>query len=360
MLAKKIILTPRIRKLIIDSRKSARQNNSLLTADYISEKIGRAKSWLSQVENGRLQSVKTNDLVNVFCCIMNKDKDCETDRKYVKNYLDDQIQYILITEKHGIYDTDGNVKDFSEMLSFQSARGHIKYAGENLTEIFNNLQDTHIADIQSHLNKHIKNMFNSVIYWFNRAFNDTADLFSDEISTINLYLLIETSINVYNENHLYFGLNPLDISSEDLVALKNKLNTDYFIRSKTFVKPLNEYSDFEIDDVISNFSTEEYMTWKNKHTYIGNDVSPLVVNYKTSITSDDNFIYYEDLNNAKGLSEDEYLYIIKQLYDQADVLFKKCKYLLNENKDIQEENDVLFSENQTLKKLQTDSKKETL
>ena len=348
MLAKKIVLTPRIRNLIIDSRKSARQNNSLLTADYISEKIGRAKSWLSQVENGRLQSVKTSDLVNVFCCIQGKDKDCEEDRNQVKAYLDDQIQYILVTEKLDIIDTQGNIKDFSKMLSFQSARNHIKFAGEKLTEIFYELLNTPITDIQAHLKKHIKYIFYSVIDWFNRAFNDTAELFSDELSTINLYLLIETSLNIYNGNYEYFGLNPLNISSTDLAILKEKLNTDFFIKGKTIVKPLNEYSSSEIDDVITNFTTEEYMLWKNKHTYIGNAVLPMIVNYKDSNSFIDNYVYYDDLNNVTELTRADYLYIIKQIYTQVDILFKRCKTLLEENKDLEDENDDLFSENQKI------------
>ena len=43
----------------------------MITADYISEQIGRTKSWLSQVENGRLKTVKTVDLTKAFMIIKN-------------------------------------------------------------------------------------------------------------------------------------------------------------------------------------------------------------------------------------------------------------------------------------------------
>ena len=147
MLGKKIILNDRIRKLIIDYRKSSMQQNSLLTADFISEQIGRAKSWLSQVENGRLKSVKTQDLVNVFCLLQNRDMNSEHDRKQVEDYLDDQIMFINITEKHGIIDEYGNIPDFSEMLSFQQARGHLRYAGKNIKLYFYKFLNYKIDDL---------------------------------------------------------------------------------------------------------------------------------------------------------------------------------------------------------------------
>lgn len=350
MLPKKITLNDRLRKLIIDCRKSAKEQNPLLTADYISEQIGRAKSWLSQIENGRLKSVKTNDLINVFCYLQNRNKDHEEDRIAVAEYLDNEILYIEITQKHGIIDENGNIPDFSEMLSFQSARGHIKYAGENLTEIFHKLQHSSTEEIQIKLKKIINSMYNSVINWLNRAFSDTAELFSDEISTINLYLLIKTSIDIYNGNYEYFGLNPLGISSDELLSLKEKLNTDYFIKAKTELKPLNEYTKYEIDTVISHFSTEEYMTWKNKATYIGDDCFPMVINCLTSRTAEDNFISYEDVNTATGLSEKEYLYLIKQIYTQVDVLYKKCQSLLQDSSSYEDEIEEYISENESLKK----------
>lgn len=351
MLAKKIVLNDRIRKLIIDYRKSAKERNPLMTADYISEQIGRAKSWLSQVENGRLQSVKTDDLINVFCFLQNRDRNNKKDRKHVEEYLDDQIQYIMITQKHGIIKEDGDIPDFSEMLSFQSARRHLQFAGKNIIEIFYKLSNLSVEEIENDLKKYIKRVFSSIIEWINRAFNDTSELFSDEISTRNLYLIIETSIKIYEGHCDYFGLNHLKISDEKLQELKEKFNTDYFIKAKTIVKPLDEYDKIEINDVIKHFSSEEYMTWKNKQVYIGNDPFPMVVNYITSISSEDNFISYEDVNTATGLTEAEYLYLIKQIYVQFDILYNKYKVLLTDYEDLQDENEDLFNENKELKKI---------
>ena len=349
MLGKKIILNDRIRDLIIDSRKSIKDQNPLLTADYISEKIGRAKSWLSQVENGRLKSVKTSDLINVFCILKDKNKDCPEDRKYVEEYLDDQIQYILVTQKHGIYDEHGNVLDFSEMLLFQSTRGHLQFAGKKIIDEFYELLDMPIEQIENNLKKRIKYIFSYIVEWINRAFNDTSELFSDEISTRNLFILIQTSINIYEGNCDYFGLNHLNITDSDIHKLKEKLDTDCFFKEKTIDKPINEYSRTELDEVIKHFSSEEYMTWENKHVYTGDDPFPMLVNFVDYDSGENNFVSFQDINKATGLSENKYLYIIKQIYDQFDVMYKRCKDLLRDNSDIQEENDELFSEIEQLR-----------
>lgn len=337
MLGKKIELKPRIRKLIIDSRHSARESDPHMTADYISEKIGRAKSWLSQIENGRLKSIKSNDLINVFCVIKNKNKDLKKDREYIENYLDDEILYITITEKHGLYDEDGNVLNFLGMLSFQSARGHIKFAGEKLNDIFHQLQNMSISEIQNNLQAIMKQVKNTIVDWLSIDCHEIYGMLSDEISTINLYFTIETSIKIYNEKHEYYGLNPLNISFKELETLKDKLDINYLFKEGTIIKPLNDYTNSEIDDVILHFSTEQYMTWKHKGTYLGNDDFPMVVNYKTSLSTD-NFVNYENLNSLMGLSEEDYKFIIKQLYYHVDILFKKCKFLLESNNEHQYQN----------------------
>ena len=350
MLQNKIVLNNEIRKFIIDNRKNAKEQNPLLTADYISKKIGRAKSWLSQVENGRLKSVKKNDLINVFCIIKNIDKDDKISRKNIEEYLDDRIQLILITQEHGITDEKGNILDYTEFLSFQEARGHIKFAGRNLTNHFYELLDMSIDKIENNLQELIRYTLFDVIEWITRALTDTAKLFSDELSVRNLYLLIKTSIKIYEDYYEYYGLTPLKIQSTELQELKEKLNTDYFIREKTIRKSLDEYSSLELDNVITHFSSEEYMTWKNKHVYVGDDPFPMLVNFVDSSTFKNNFVSYEDITKATGLSEEKYLYIIKQIYDQFDVLYKRCKTSLQDYEDLEIQNAALFRENEQLKK----------
>ena len=351
MLQYKIVLNNRIRDLIHSSRKEAWKKDKRLTAEFISNEVGHASSWLAQIENGRLKTIKSTDLVDVFCVINGKDKNCaDKDRQHIIEYLDDKIMYINATSKLGIYDDDGNVLDFTEMLSFESARGHIKYAGKKLGPIFFELLNLPLEDIQKDLQSYIRYMFSNVINWFNRAFSDTAELFSDEISTINLFLLIDTSINLYNGHFEYFGLNILPISEREVIQLKEKLNDDYFLKPRTVIKPINEYTFNEFDEVALHFSTEEYMMWKNKRTYIGEDKFPMLIKFQESLSDSGTFKEYADVNTATGLEEQEYLYMMKQLYTQIDILFNKYKILLSNYKEYQEDNELLSAENEELKK----------
>jgi hypothetical protein len=350
MLGKKIILNQRIRKFFIDHRKSAKSNNPLFTADYISVKVGRSKSWLSQVENGRLQSVKTNDIINVFCLLEGRNMNYDADRKAVAEFLDYQIMEIEITQKHGIIKEDGSIPNFPEYLSFQNTRGHLYHAGQNINEEIPKLLDLSIVDIKKELRELIENFYLQIIDWLNRAFSDARKLFSDEISTRNFFLIIKTSVGIYEGHCDYYGLNHLTISDSDMAALKEKLDADCYLSADTLSKPLDEYNTGEIDEVLKRFSTEEYMTWKNKNIYLGDEPFPMVVNYLESVGNDDNFVSYQDINKAVGLSEKNYLYIIKQLYNQVDLLYKKCRYSLENGEELQEEIDSLTTENEELKK----------
>lgn len=345
MLPKKIQLNDRIRNFIIEERKSIKKQNPLMTADYISEQIGRAKSWLSQVENGRLQSVKKEDLVNAFCFMLDHSKE------YVEKYLDDQIQFINITIQHNIIDENGHIPDFTEMLSFQQARGHIRYAIENLDGILNDVRNNSIEQLKANLNKNIKYIYSAVISWLIRAFNDIENLFSDEISLVNYYLLIETCVQIGSSNCEYFGLNPPQISQEELAQIKNKLNENYLLKEKSQIKPLDEYSAYELDEVVKHFTSEEYMLWKNKRVYIGDDPFPMLVNFKTkSDMHTDHFIKYDDVNVLSGLSESEYLYLIKQIYYQFDIIYNNYQVSLKDCDNYENDIDELFKENERLKK----------
>ena len=347
MLKNKIILNNRIRNFIINERKFAMKQNPLLTADYISQKIGRSKSWLSQVENGRLKSVKTNDLINAFCIIEDYDLHHEEFRKKVETHLDNKIMYITQTEKLGIYDDDDNILNLSEMIAFNRTRDFLRLVGENITYRFNQLYSKNIDDIKAELKTTTDSINSSIIYWINRAFYDAVELFSDEVSIRNLYTLMETCITIY-ENHCdYYGLNHLNITNEQLENLKLKLDDSYFVQEKTRVKPINEYTNYflDFDEVVKNFSTEQFMCWKYKRTYIGNDPFPMVINFIKSGHDTPTYKYYKDICNAKGLSEDEYLYIIKQIYIQVDDLYKKYKTSLITNQHLENKNDELYEKN---------------
>ena len=337
MLEKKIPLTNWLRTYIHDTRKQAMEDNPSLTADYISIKIGRAKSWLSQIENGRLKSVKSDDLVNTFCIIQGKDINDLYERKAVANLLDDHIMSTTTAIEHDLMDEDGDILDLPEWMVFQHVRGYLRLAGRQTKDYFYKIYNSDIEKIQKDLAREIKYIMNYIVDSFLHAFNDIDSLFSDEVSTRNLYYLLNTCINTYDCSYEEYGLNPLNISDEELSVLKQKLDTDYFLKPKTKAKSLNDYSYNEFDDVVLHFSTEEFMTWKNKPLYLGDDPFPMLINYTTAFSNKENFVNYPDLNNATGLTEQQYLYIIKQVYTQVDALYKKYKSSLRAYDEAMEE-----------------------
>lgn len=339
MLGKKVTLNNRLREYIISTRKNAMELDPSLTADNVSIKVGRSKSWLSQVENGRLKSVKTDDLVNVFCILKNRKLNSKLDYQRIKSSLDSQIMYIEATEKNGIYDKDGNVVDFSELIVYDRTRGHLRAAGRGIKNLFEKYTNTDINIIEKNIKVEIHNVTDNIVNWINRAFIDASNLFSDEISTRNLFFMLQTSILIYEEHCDYYALNHLSIEYSDIETLRRKLDTDCFVRPKSTIKPLNEYSLEQFDDVVRHFSAEEFMTWKNKPIYIGYEPFPLTINYIHHPADADNFIQYDDINKATGLSEEMYLYIIKQLYRQADFLYEKYQRLFKEYDRLKDESE---------------------
>lgn len=348
MLGKKIMLTPQFREYIINHRKAAMEHNPKLTADYISVKIGRAKSWLSQVENGRLKSVKTDDLINVFCVIENCDIHFQEYRDNIAYKLDNEIMLEQVLQERGLTDENGNDYDFVESIFFQQIRGHLQYAERNIRHFFWKFYNSDISELKRTLKDNTRSIFSLVVDWINRAFDDTADLFSDEISMRNLYLILETSMEIH-ENHCdYYGLNHLNFPKEKVAELKEKMDIDYFLRPKSVIKPLEEYTSIEIQEVVKHFSPEDFMLWKNKHTYAGSEPCPMTISRIKDYKDKDNYITYDDVSDLHGLSEEEYLYIIKQIYYHFDYFYKSYKDTLKEYEEMSEDYDECYEERNQL------------
>lgn len=351
MLEKKIKLNNAIRKLISDSRKAAKESRSELTADYISEHIGRAKSWLSQVENGRLQTVKSEDLINVFTIIKN------TNYETAKDYIDNQVSDIYAQIKNNIADEDGNIINFEEYLMFSQTRGYLCFATKKFNIYVKNLKTDTTNQLKDDLKHIIRNWTNNVVKWINRAFPNTNVLFNDEVSLTNLYFILESSYQILDRNYDFYGLNPPNITVEELNYLKDKLNDSDIVIPRTTIKPLNSYSNHELDKVIQYYHTEDYLQWKNHGMYLGDDPFPLLINYKFSLDDKDSFKFYKDITTQTGLSEKQYLHIIKQLCYLLDCIYVKCRDYINFYNETNEESTDLFEqvkhlkeENEALKK----------
>ena len=348
MLDKKIKLNDAIRNFISFERKSKKMSGSKLTADYISEQIGRTKSWLSQVENGRLKTVKTVDLTKAFMIIKN------TSYEQAYEYLNIKIGEINAELKNNIIDETGEIIDFAEHLVFSQIHGHLWFATKNFNNNVRKLIDLPIEDIKADLKKTIKYWHSFVIYWINRAISDVATLFNDEVSLKNLYLIIKTSYDILAEYNEDYGIDIPYITSAELSYLQEKLNDDHIIVPRTIIKPLNEYPYSNIEQVILHYEPEDYLMWVNHRVYIGDDPFPMKVKYVSSPSDEGYTENYSDITTATGLSEEQYLYIIKQLCIHFDTVYKQCRYYITEYKNSEEESTEYFNK---YKDLEEENKK---
>ena len=341
MLPEKITLTNAFRKYITETRVSAKEENSLLSADYVSKQIGRSKSWLSQVENGRLKTVKKNDLINVFSFILNQSL------SFTENLLDDELMHENAIIEHGFINENGEVLNHSDLFIFDQIRGHLRFATHSLNKQTKHLLKLSTAEIKENIKKEISAITENVVYWINRAFTNVSQLYTDEISMLNLYIIIETSYRILEDQSQYYAFNPPEISYDDLRELHVKLNDPYVFIDPNPTKPINTYKSSEINEVIKNFSSEEYMMWENKRVYIGEDPLPMLVNFQTLKTLKRNdFHYYKDVTKLHGLEESEYLYIIKQIYIQFETIYQKCQSVMKDLDDLKEEYNILLEKNE--------------
>ena len=352
MLDKKIRLNNAIRNFISEERKFAKKNNPDMTADGISIEIGRTQSWLSQVENGRLKSVKTNDLIKVFSVIR------DVDYQNAKKYLDDEICYINAKIKNGIIDENGKIISHSKYLFFIQIRGHLLHATDLFNDAFSQLLEDSVDDIRLNLTTLVKRWLDNIVYWIKRAFSDVGDLFNDEVSMANLYSIVETSYKILSQNNEHYGVNIPTCTIFQVHSLKEKLNDTHIVRPKTVIKTLNEYTDRDIVKVIQYFSPEDYMKWNNHQTYMGHEPFPMLVNYKESYSDNDCFVLYDDVTHQTGLSEKQYLHIIRQLCFHFDLIYKQCKYYINTSQEYEEESNEYSEKVEQLEKKISDLKEQ--
>lgn len=75
MIPNRIKNTPELSNMLIGLRKKNPQNNKILTKEEVSLAMGKGRTWLSQVETGRLKKISSDDFIKFFEIIMNIDHD---------------------------------------------------------------------------------------------------------------------------------------------------------------------------------------------------------------------------------------------------------------------------------------------
>ncbi len=336
MLAKKITLNKRFCDFLRDTRKASHKS-----ANEVSEAIHKSQGWLAQIERGRLKTIKRSDLIDLFMYISGKPK------AVAKEILDDKLQSIEITEKKNLINSDGEILDFMGYVDFSQMRGHLQYAGKNLREFISDIQNMSSDKIEKDLKDLFAQLDTLVITWIIRAFPELKKSFSDEISQINLFIILKLALDIYNNYCLDYGLDKIEVSKLDIENLRDKLSNPFIEKEATKLKDIDEYRYSEFDTVVKNFDFYDYMMWKNKGRYMDiQDEMPICFNI-AHLFEIDNYIEYDDIPSY--LSNEEYLQIIRHLYEDLSFFHKKLKYQMNCNDELEEEIDDLRKEIEDLK-----------
>lgn len=82
--------TPELSAMITDIRKKHPKNGKIMSKEQVSLAIGKGRTWLSQIETGRLKKISSENLIEVFEIILDIDHDEATEK--VEEYYDDIIE----------------------------------------------------------------------------------------------------------------------------------------------------------------------------------------------------------------------------------------------------------------------------
>lgn len=83
--------TPELSAMISDLRKKHPQNGKIMSKEQVSLAMGKGRTWLSQIETGRLKKISSDDLIKVFEIILDIDHD-EATEKVAEYYEPYKIQ----------------------------------------------------------------------------------------------------------------------------------------------------------------------------------------------------------------------------------------------------------------------------
>ena len=90
MISNKIMNTPELSAMITDIRKKHPKNGKIMSKEQVSLAMGKGRTWLSQIETGRLKKISSENLIEVFEIILDIDHDEATEK--VEEYYDDIIE----------------------------------------------------------------------------------------------------------------------------------------------------------------------------------------------------------------------------------------------------------------------------
>ena len=120
MFPEKIKITDELIQLIIDTRK---EHN--LTAYQLSEKIGKNKSWLPNIENRRTKNISRDDLILLFKDFA-KDKNMDAEEfviKYLSPTATVELNDNVSVPNHYLQNSMGIYSPYHDMLHISMKNG---------------------------------------------------------------------------------------------------------------------------------------------------------------------------------------------------------------------------------------------
>ena len=96
MLPNKIENTPELSSMIASLRKeNIQKNGKVMSKEQVSLAIGKGRTWLSQIETGRLKKISSEDLIKIFEIVLNIDHDKAREKviEYYESYAELNTQF---------------------------------------------------------------------------------------------------------------------------------------------------------------------------------------------------------------------------------------------------------------------------
>lgn len=90
MIPEKITNTSDFSAMITGIRKKHPKNGKIMSKEQVSLAMGKGRTWLSQIETGRLKKISSDDFIKVFEIVLDIDHDEATEK--VEEYYDDIIE----------------------------------------------------------------------------------------------------------------------------------------------------------------------------------------------------------------------------------------------------------------------------
>lgn len=94
-------------------------------------------------------------------------------------------------------------------IDFKSRSGHVMFARDNLIEILKDIKNLPVSEILANLNDITERIESDVVYWYNRCWNNIADIFPKVTNLETLFDLLDKCLCVDMIAEREFSLIPI-------------------------------------------------------------------------------------------------------------------------------------------------------